>query len=318
MKSPETTDDTAIRLRLQSEATPRNPEEQQHVQQWLGESATHREAYLTTDTFLQAIDGLSQAELDQLGEEAHAESTQTGPTDWLKRVAVAAVLACIIIGGWWYAGQTAPEFATATGELRTITLADGSIVELNTGTALDVEFSQTRRVSLMHGEAFFQVAPDAARPLEVAVGSAQVRALGTAFNVRTDGDSATISVQEHAVEVISPTQKGQQTLTAGQQVSLRSDGTIGPVQAYHENQLAWRRQRLIFVNRPLGEVIAELNRYRRGYIVPLDSGLRTLTVTANFDVRDPEKALRTIETVLPVRLFRMTDRLVLLFRTPLA
>lgn len=302
-----------MRWRMQSDAKGLTPADVEEFQEWLAESEDHLEAYQSADRFCQALDALPQADLDSLGDQDTPTGTRAKrvAARWLRGAALAAAIAGVLAGTWWGIEATRPDLATATGEMRVVTLGDGSIIEMNTDTAVNVDLSPgQRRVALVSGEAFFRVAPDASRPFEVVIGSWHVTALGTAFNVRKSGSAVTVSVQEHAVRVSSEADALSREIPIGHQVNLSAEG-IGSIHAYDETyQLAWRRHRLVVENQPLQEVIAELNRYRPGYIVPLDSSLQKLTVTAIFDTRNPEKALRTIESVLPVRLFRVTDRFV--------
>lgn len=319
-----------MQWRVQSNATPLTDTEQAELRRWLAQSPEHAQAYRSADRFCQALDALDGVHFEAFPSDSlHPAAPFSAPSTkryrhaippWLRYTALAATLAGLLAGAWWSARTLSPtaDYATALGETRTVTLADGSTIDLNTDTAVQVDLSPTgRRISLMRGEAFFKVASDPARPFEVTAGRGRIRALGTAFAVRADGSTMLVSVQEHAVRVSSDQAVQAQDLTVGQQVRLHADGTIGAVEAYNEDhQLAWRRNRLVFENRPLSHVIAELNRYRRGYIVMLDSTLSPLTVTAIFDTRNPERALETIERVLPVRLIRVTDHLILVLRTP--
>lgn len=319
----------AMQWYVQSTATPLTDTEQAELRRWLAQSPEHAQAYRSADRFCQALDALDGATFEAFPHAPPAlAASSTPPADrrrrvahpWLRHTALAATLAGLLFGVWWTVRTLSPaaDYATALGETRTVTLADGSTIDLNTDTAVHVDLSPTgRRISLMKGEAFFTVAADPARPFEVTAGRGRIRALGTAFAVRADGTTTLVSVQEHSVRVSSDRSLQSQDLTVGQQIRLKEDGTIGAVEAYKEDhRLAWRRNRLVFENRPLSHVIAELNRYRRGYIVMLDSTLSPLTVTAIFDTRNPEKALHTIERVLPVRLVRVTDHLIFVLRAP--
>jgi len=204
------------------------------------------------------------------------------------------------------------DYRTSPGERRTVTLTDGSVVELGGASALSVSFNgATRRLQLEAGEAFFTVAADTARPFIVEAGQGRTRALGTAFNVKRIDDSVAVAVAEHRVEV-STDSGGKIDLEQGQQVRY----TAGRLQEPHPADLrtieGWRRDRLVFQDAPLGEVVADLERCRGGRIVFTDSALRALPVTAVFDTKQADAALSTIAAILPIKLHRLTDWLVVL------
>ncbi len=203
------------------------------------------------------------------------------------------------------------DHGTAVGERRTVSLEDGSTVELAGASSLSVDFAaDLRRVVLHAGEAFFTVARDATRPFVVEAAAGRTQALGTAFDVKRQGDDVTVAVAEHGVAVSTAdgkvvVQQGQQVRYGARRLGAAQDADLGQVEA-------WRRDRLIFQETPLGEVIADLERYRGGRIVVTDSRLRAIPVTAVFDTRQADAALDTIASALPIRLHRLTGLLVIL------
>jgi transmembrane sensor len=233
-----------------------------------------------------------------------------GRRRWLQAAAVVAIAAPAA----YLAGQSDlwADHRTPAGERRTLTLADGSVVELAGGSALSASFSkEARRLTLAAGEAFFTVAPDAARPFIVKAGQGRIRALGTAFDVKLSGETVTVTVMEHRVEV-STGPDSRVELEQGQQVRYVARELQVPHAADLRVADAWRRGRLVFQDAPLGEVIADLERSRGGRIVLTDSRLRALPVTAVFDARQADAALTTIASILPITLHRLTDWLIVL------
>lgn len=229
---------------------------------------------------------------------------------WLKAAAAAAVAAAA--GAHLLAEPaTFADHATRIGERRSIALPDGSTVELGSTSALSLDFGpKARRVRLHRGEAYFAVTADPARPFLVEAAAGRIRALGTAFDVKLGGESASVAVVEHAVEV-SLDGEGVR-LNAGEQVRY-GNGRLGRIRPADLAQVrAWQRDRLIFQDAPLGAVVADLERWRRGRIVITDDRLEALSVTAVFDVHEIDAALQTIADSLPVRVLRLTDLLVLL------
>jgi transmembrane sensor len=136
-----------------------------------------------------------------------------GPTQRFRRpfFAAAAVAFAVVIGGavWWQANRY-PLYSTDSGERRSITLADGSTVDLNARSKLRIEFSSAeRRVELLDGQALFQVAKDKQRPFIVHSGDATVRAVGTQFDVYRKDSGTTITVLEGRVAVYSSARTDQ-------------------------------------------------------------------------------------------------------------
>ncbi|MBY6241999.1 FecR family protein [Methylosinus sp. Sm6] len=203
---------------------------------------------------------------------------------------------------------------TGVGETRVVRLEDGSRVTLAGRSAIAIHYGERRRgISLLEGEAFFEAAPDAARPFVVAAAGASVTALGTAFDMSLDSAGARVTVAEHAVTVESG---GRATrVDEGRQSAFVEGGPASaPSPVAVDDLTAWRRGRLIFVDRPLGEVVDILARYHRGYIVVASEALRRLRVTGVFDAGDPIGALRAVEASLELDAIHLTDYLVLLRR----
>jgi transmembrane sensor len=230
---------------------------------------------------------------------------------------LAAGIGVLVAGGLPEA--VAADLRTGTGERRTASLADGSQVELDAGSALAVDFTpQLRRLRLLSGRALFTVAADPDRPFEVACAGGAVRALGTVFVVHRRAVDVAVSVAESAVSVampaVAPTMPAVR-LAAGQRLVYGPSG-IGPVAlASTAIETAWRRGKLAFEDRPLGDVVVDLNRYRRGRIVIWDQALIDLRVDGIFDTADPDAALDGIVRTLPVQILHVSSYLAVLRST---
>ncbi|WP_292618181.1 FecR family protein [Nitrobacter sp. 62-23] len=199
------------------------------------------------------------------------------------------------------------DYATDVGEQRTVALADGSSVFLNARSALSVKFGAAeRRLSLLEGQATFAVAHDAARPFIVEAGDGQTRAVGTVFDIDIRADEAIVTVVEGVVAITTDEAPDPVVARVDQRVRyLKRGRPSAPEAANADIETAWRRGKLIFNRRPLADVVADIERYRRGQIVLVGDGLRSLEVTGVFDLNDPEAILRTIEDSLPVRMTRL-------------
>jgi transmembrane sensor len=230
--------------------------------------------------------------------------------------ALAASLALVFVGtAQDWPMRLRADAMTATGERRDVTLDDGSLVQLNTNSAISIDLSGDHRiVRLLKGEAAFMVAADRARPFTVEAGEGTTTALGTRFIVRRDGADTEVAVTEHRVRVALPIGEASSRLDLGEgQAARYGPGGIARLRAIDaEAAASWTRGRLVFVDRPLGEVVAELNRYHPGYIRIMDDDLAQRRVSGVFRTDDPMAALDTLQRLLGISSTRLTDRLIFL------
>jgi transmembrane sensor len=204
------------------------------------------------------------------------------------------------------------DHATGVAEARSVTLADGSRVELDAGSAIALRFEPGRRtVRLLSGEAWFEVAPDAASPFVVEAAGGSVTALGTAFDVALRRGGARVSVGEHSVAVTSG--GGRVIVGERQATSFDRDAPArAPAGVAAETVAAWRRGALVVEDRPLGEVLATLGRYRHGAVFCLRPSTCARRVSGVFSTAEPLTTLREIEFFLGLRAVRLTSWLIFL------
>ena len=221
----------------------------------------------------------------------------------------AAVMAAAAVGaglGLFWLGDPVlgleADYRTVPGENRNVSLADGSLVQLNTDSALAVRFDgRERRVELLAGEAYFTIAPMAAnetRPFVVAAANGTATRWGPNSWWTGITRAPDVTVVEHRVEVSATTpreERGSIVLSPGQ--SVRYDRTRGLGKATEVNlqrATAWRRGELVFDKARLADVVDELNRYRRGRIVIADGGLAHRRVSGFFRTDDLDGALASM------------------------
>jgi len=174
---------------------------------------------------------------------------------------VAAALALCVAGAWLFA-QVQPTYETRVGEQRLVVLKDGSRVRLNTNSRLIVRFrSDERRVVLARGEGFFEAAHDTARPFVVEAGGAQVRAIGTKFDVRRDANAVRVTLLEGQVRVARADQPAAAILGPNQQLTVTDAGLTAPRATNAREAAGWVSGRLTFRGVALEDAIAEVNRY---------------------------------------------------------
>lgn len=191
------------------------------------------------------------------------------------------------------------------------TLTDGSVIELNRGARVSVEFSPgRRRVRLERGEAHFVVAKDAARPFVVEAGGVTARAVGTAFNVRVAPHDVEIVVSEGRVAIggVADAASGMEPVLEPRQravVDLHHAAPAAAIATLSEaavaERLAWQPRLLDFSDAPLGEVVAEFNRRNPVQLVLAGAALPGLRVNATIRSDNVEGFVRLLESAFDVR-----------------
>ncbi|WP_129776725.1 FecR family protein [Peristeroidobacter soli] len=196
------------------------------------------------------------------------------------------------------------EYQTKLGEVRAIQLSDGSTVTLGARSRVTVNFTDSeRRVQLERGEAYFDVAKNAARPFHVAAPGTAVRVLGTRFDMRVGDSHVRVAVDEGVVAV----NNRSSALTRGQRIDVMPDGAMTPVTEVDGSEVAaWREGRLVYDGATLADVVADLSRYRPN--VTLSSAeAGKLRVTAGLRVEQIDQFVDRLPDILPVRVIRTDD-----------
>ncbi|MGE8410363.1 MAG: FecR domain-containing protein [Pseudomonas sp.] len=224
-----------------------------------------------------------------------------------RRQAMKQLLALAIIAPLGYVGyrQAVPAatYATAVGEHRRVELADGTVLELNTGTAVNLDFDPEQRlITLLRGEILVDTGADARsphhRPLRVASQQGLMEALGTRFLVRQRDGSTQLTVLEGAVR-ISPAHGPQSTVEAGAQRLFDSQGR-GAAGAAREQDSLWTRGSLIVDEMPLSEFLGELGRYRAGWL-RCHPEVARLPISGAFQLGNTDAILTALPATLPVQ-----------------
>lgn len=206
----------------------------------------------------------------------------------------------------------AADFRTGTGERKTVRASDGTRMELDAGTAIVEEYTPAlRRLRLIEGRAAFSVADEPGRPFEVACLEGACRTGRATFVVHRRATDVVVAVEDGTAQVTAHGERPVDLL-AGQSVAYGAAG-LGTVERLSgDAETAWRRGKLVFHDRPLDDVVADLNRYRHGRIVIADRALATLRLDGIFDTARPDAALEAMINTLPVRAWRLTDYLIVL------
>ncbi|MBN9340923.1 MAG: iron dicitrate transport regulator FecR [Comamonadaceae bacterium SCN 68-20] len=231
--------------------------------------------------------------------------------------APAAVALCVLLAaGGWYRWDNTPSYtldvATAPGETRHLDLPDGSVVNLNFGSTLQLRYYPRRREAVLdRGEAFFKVAPDPSKPFTVDSGESRVAVVGTSFNVRAAPPQFVVKVLEGRVHVTPNRADPGRVLALGPEHGVSIDpatGSYQPVAAMAESVGDWRGGRLVFRRTPLAEVAQEVARYLgRPVVLRGDGQIQGLAVSGYADIRMPGVFLDALPDLLPVRVKHEAD-----------
>lgn len=280
------------------------------LRDWAARSPQHYATLRELAEMWGEIDGLA---IENLAPGAEPAPAVRAAPRWRAPMAAAAALALLIAGGaalWTLDRASAPAaqvYATAIGEQRSFALADGSEVQLNTDSTVEVSFTDgARDVRLVEGEALFEVAHDAARPFTVYADGGAVRAVGTAFTVRLDESHVDVLVSEGVVELFAGADAMEATgaprlaahqaaVLAGGAVSIRD---LSPQE--FQRMMAWSEGMMVFQGEALSDVLDEVRRYTEMDIRIADPSLSVLRVGGRFGVDDVDAVLNSLGTGLGV------------------
>lgn len=196
------------------------------------------------------------------------------------------------------------DYRTSTGDIRQLALADGGRLWLNSASAVDIDYGETlRHLTLRGGEILIQTGPDPRqRPFIVTTRQGTLRALGTHFTVRQYRNHTLLAVYEGAVEI--RTHDGnREVIHAGRQATFTRQ-LIRPGETADRARQAWSRGLILASNMLIGELVAELARYRPGHL-GLDPAIGGLRVMGAYPATQPDLALTMLENALPVRINRL-------------
>lgn len=288
-----------LAIRLQDD--PANPVALETVRAWVARSPAHLEAWARVAE-IHDMAGRILTERREEGERASGGLP--------RRTLLVAGLAAAAAGSW-----TLPElltelrsdYHTATAEIRRIGLADGSTVTLGPASAIAVEFAASARtVRLLAGMAYFEVAPDAARPFSVVSGEVTATALGTAFDVSSDAERVSVSVHHGRVAARAGQAAGEE-LEAGDWIVFdpATHGIAGRGQRDTAQIAAWRNGMIVAEREAVSALVARIARWHPGKVIVADPSLGAKMVSGVFDLGDPARALEAVVRPFGARVRRV-------------
>ena len=322
------------------------PAQQDEFLSWLTASAAHRASFERHRRLWGDFNALAQWRPEHgtvPNPDLLARHRRPSPWRWAAPALLAAAAVALLLV--WSSANRAPNHATLAFEATTYrqeTLSDGSVLDLNRGAHVVVQFTAAeRRVLLVQGEAQFAVAKNPARPFVVRAGGVEVRAVGTAFNVKLAGPNLEVLVTEGTVHVsqqtvvVTPTSMAAgaaagsapsaapvvlAALTAGQRTVIPVATVIAPPVVVPASVpeiarlLDWQPRLLDFESTPLAEVVETFNRRNPQRLVIGDEELRALTIVASIRSDNVESFVRLLEGTMGVRADRSSTGEIVLRR----
>ena len=315
---------------------------------WLRRSPEHVRAYLQISTFWEDADRLGkrphvdlEARIERASVEHNVFALELAHPQVERKIKTSArrarlyamaasVLVALGVGVAVWHTYRAPTYQAEVGEQRSMTLADGSSVTLNSRSRMRVDFSEgARNIVLLEGQALFKVARDTSRPFIVTTGSTEIRALGTQFDVYRRREGTVVTVIEGRVavrsgpltqEAVAPPEAGQAAipqrqprqpvlLSAGEQLEVTPASVHAAKRADVAAATAWTEKKLIFHDTPLRAVVEEFNRYNRRQLVIQDPALYEFHLSGVFPSTDAERVLELLRQRFAVTIHRTDDEI---------
>ncbi|KGK40896.1 hypothetical protein LH51_12070 [Nitrincola sp. A-D6] len=278
------------------------PVDEHALQQWLNSDPIHLWAWQRVDQ-LQARLGQVPGHLALKTLERAEQHFSVSRRSVLKGLVLMVGTGSLGMAAYRYApvDHWLADHHTATGEIKHLTLDDGTTLTLNTASAVDIHFNANERLVLLReGEIMVTTASkniENPRPFIVQTPQGRVRALGTRFSVRVLEEKIQVAVFEHSVEVT--TRAGSQSLClAGQRLTFTADSASPPTELAPTDD-AWTRQMLVVQNMRLDVFMAELGRYRTG-VLRCTPSVAHYRITGAFRVDDTDQALHALNKSFPV------------------
>jgi transmembrane sensor len=260
---------------------------------WLGTATDHRVAYLRLKTVWTRADRLSVLRGSTIAGQPRTRSWR----HLAASVVLIALTGAAALGYYLYPRES---YETPVGARETIHLADGSIMELNTDTAVRTTFDQNNRsIVLDRGEVYLQVIHDPLRPFTVLAGSRRITDLGTKFSVRRDGDKVDVVVSEGRVSIVDldrPKMVPPVVAKKDTQVLVTADNTLVAAKSPQEihDALGWRQGLLIFNQETLAAAAAEFNRYNQKKLVIDGTAVGNTRIGGSFDASNVDAFARLL------------------------
>ena len=286
------------------------PKDRQDFAAWIATNLEHRAAFDAVMATWDRLGVLRRANVASLG---LAPATRSWWIRGWRPFALASLALGVLILGFWPQRPPLTDMHTIAGELRTLTLDDGTVVEANTATVLAYRLDRSERfIQLTEGEAFFQVAHDSVRPFRVRTRDGVVTATGTAFSVEQRKDGSRLALTEGTVEVAPDSAAAPRLRITAPALLLFTANETRRVTGAAENAVAWRNRQLIYDQVTLAELIDDLNRYMPTRVTVTNAQLAERRVSAVLHLGDQVATLNALARILNLRWEKVApDRILL-------
>ena len=321
---PDPAMDAALNWLFTLQAAPENQQIRAEFETWRRAEAAHAEAFaVVADAWvLPDMDTVAGefAQRTQYPARAAGNVVQLPRSkrrSWAKAAMGAAAAVLIAVGVQQYPAlklRWQADYLTVAGARQEVILPEGSRMILNTASAVALDFEGTKRsVTLLQGEAYFDVAPDASRPFTVASAFSEVKVKGTAFSVRSEDRQDTVILERGLVEVSRLPNRDQTAwLKPGERVVATETSLSAVEQADPSTSLAWLRGQLIFEDKPFDQVLGEVARYYGHSIIVANDQLAQIKINGNYRLDDPERAVRSLATAAGASVTRIPGGILIL------
>lgn len=279
-------------------------EDQHELTTWQARSTAHLLAYLRLEAAWKQTDRLAA-----LRNPMRSASSQSGPHRIrLMRIAAISAVAVLLAAGVanYMSTGRGRVFATGVGGHQRVTLADGSLVELNTDTTLRLAADgSARTVYLEKGEAYFRITHNEAHPFVVIAGSRRIIDVGTAFVVRREPKQVSVALMEGKARFDTPAEHSSQAieLKPGDEVIATANGVVQRTKPLSEltGELGWRHGNLVFNGTTLSDAAAEFNRYNSVRLVVANPKVGRLKISGTFAAANARAFIDAAQIVLNLK-----------------
>lgn len=322
---PDPVTDAALNWLFTLQASPEDSALRARFEHWRSADPAHAE------TFAAISDAWELPEMDMVASELALRSRHSpvlsgatvlrrpGPRrrTGLRIAMAAAAMVLLALGIQQYPSfvlQWQADYQTVAGLNQETTLPDGSRMVLGTASAVSLDFEGGRRtVTLLKGEAYFDVVHDAAHPFKVAASFSEVEVKGTAFSVRTDITGDTVVLERGHVDVARLQDRSDMaSLEPGESVTASATSLSAVRKADTATSFAWLEGRLVFEDKPFRQVLAEVERYYGPSIVVANSRLGDVKVNGSYRLDDPERVIRSLATATGASVTRIPGGILIL------
>ena len=308
----------AMEWLLRRETERGNPTLEGDFQRWLEQSESHRKAYASVQSTWAELAQLpvQPPGIETAGNVVRLPARSPRSVRWFAAAAAVAAACVLFVAFPVLHRHLMADYTTGVAELREVVLPDGSVVDLDAGSAIAVDYEDgDRRITLLSGQAFFQVTRDTQRPFSVLAGEVTVVVTGTSFGVGKTATTVDVAVQSGTVEVLRNGKRLSDALAMGDRLVIgRTHPSVERERMAPDSVAAWRSRRLVVVDSSFGDIVETLGRHLPGALVVADRSLNRQAITGVFDLTQPVDALRTLAASQQATVTEVTPYLLIVSR----